>query len=593
MRLLEQYSDDLTLKASRAEPIIGRDKEIEEIIGILCRKNKNNPALIGEPGVGKTAIIEALAQRIVADDVPPQLLNKRLLSVNMGNLVSGTKYRGEFEERMRDLLREVQSRDDIILFVDEMHTIVGAGAAEGAIDASNILKPVLGRGEIQLIGATTLAEYRKYIEADAALARRFRPVMVEEPSAEDTLAILKALKPGLERHHRLKIADEALTTAIQMSARYLPDLFLPDKAIDLIDEAAAHAVIASQKCKQNKRNSATVTDDDVAWAVSARTGIPVTRLTADERERLINLEYILASKVIGQTEAVKTVADAVRRGLSKICDERRPTACMLFTGPTGVGKTELCRVLAEEVYGSTSAMIRLDMSEYMEKHSVSQLIGAPPGYVGHERGGKLTEAIHRRPYSLVLLDEIEKAHPDVANILLQIMEEGELTDSMGRKVSFKNAIVVMTANIGSGSISKVGFFSDGKKAVVKDELHNYFKPELLGRLDKIVCFDPLTESAMNAIVQKYLTELSGRMADMGIKLEISETLPQYILSHCNIGNGARELRHQVQEMIESPLATYLLKCEKGPTNIKVAVLDNRLRLNDNCADSCAMPQLVP
>lgn len=507
----------------------------------------------------------------------------------MGNLVSGTKYRGEFEERMRDLLREIQARDDIIVFIDEMHTIVGAGAAEGAIDASNILKPALGRGEIQLIGATTLTEYRKYIEADAALARRFRPVMVEEPSIEETLAILKALKPGLERHHHLKITDEALTNAIRMSVRYLPDLFLPDKAIDLIDEAAAHAVIELQKYKRNQRNNATVTDNDVAWAVSARTGIPVTRLTADERERLINLEYILASKVIGQTEAVKTVADAVRRGMSKICDERRPTACMLFTGPTGVGKTELCRVLAEEVYGSPTAMIRLDMSEYMEKHSVSQLIGAPPGYVGHERGGKLTEAIYRRPYSLVLLDEIEKAHPDVANILLQIMEEGELTDSMGRKVSFRNAIIVMTANIGSGATSRVGFCSDGKKSVITDELRNYFKPELLGRLDKIVCFNPLSESAMNVIAQKYLTALSKRMDSRGIKLEFSEYLPQHILSHCNISNGARELRHQVQEMIEGPLATYLLKCKKDPAKVMITVQGNSLHFNDSCAD-CVVPQ---
>lgn len=579
------------MKASRCEPIIGRDKEIEELIGILCRKNKNNPALIGEPGVGKTAIVEALAQRIASDDVPPQLANKRLLSFNMGNLVSGTKYRGEFEERMRDLLREIQARDDIIVFIDEMHTIVGAGAAEGAIDASNILKPALGRGEIQLIGATTLTEYRKYIEADAALARRFRPVMVEEPSVEDALAILKALKHGLERHHRLEITDDALAEAIRMSVRYLPDLFLPDKAIDLIDEAASHAVLKAQKCSRTKRNNATVTDEDVAWAVSARTGIPVTRLTANERDRLLNLEFILGSKVIGQTEAVKTVADAVRRGMSKICDERRPTACMLFTGPTGVGKTELCKVLAEEVYGSSTAMIRLDMSEYMEKHSVSQLIGAPPGYVGHERGGKLTEAIHRRPYSLVLLDEIEKAHPDVANILLQIMEEGELTDSMGRKVSFRNAIIVMTANIGSGATSRVGFCSDGKKSVIMDELRNYFKPELLGRLDKVVCFNPLSESAMNVIVQKYLTALCERMDSMGIKLEFSECLPQHILSHCNISNGARELRHQVQEMIEGPLATYLLKCKKDPTKVMVTIQGNSLHFNDSCAD-CVVPQPV-
>ena len=486
-KLLEQFSEDLILKASTMEPVIGRDREIDMVIGILSRKNKNNPALVGEPGVGKTAIAEGLAQRMALGNVPPQLKDKRLVSLNMANLVAGTKYRGEFEERLRDVLAEIRRSGDVILFVDEMHTIVGAGAAEGAIDAANIFKPALGRGELQILGATTLTEYRKYIEKDPALDRRFRPVMVEQPSEAAAMAILKGLKPGLERHHKIRITDEAMQEALRLSVRYLPDLYLPDKAIDLLDEGASHARMdelrqgrggnvrvdleqelheavreskfekaAELRDKMQKlsartsdlRKTRAVTGSDIAWAVSARTGIPVGRLTENERKRILRLEEILGNQVMGQNEAVKAVAEAVRRGYSGIRDPRRPVACMMFTGPTGVGKTELCRALAEEVYGCREAMIRLDMTEYMEKHSVSRLIGAPPGYVGHEDGGKLTEAVRRRPYCLVLLDELEKAHPDVAGILLQIMEEGELTDSAGRKVSFKNAIVVMTSNVG-------------------------------------------------------------------------------------------------------------------------------------------------
>ena len=500
-KLLEQFSEDLVQKAVSMDPVIGRDREIDTVIGILCRKNKNNPALIGETGVGKTAIAEGLAQRMAVGNVPPQLKEKRLYSLNMASLVAGTKYRGEFEERLRDVLAEIRRSGDVILFVDEMHTIVGAGAAEGAIDAANILKPALGRGELQMVGATTREEYRKYIEKDAALERRFRPVNVEEPDNDTAVEILRALKPGLEQHHRLRITEEALKEAVRLSVRYLPDLYLPDKAIDLLDEGAARAKMEGvssargssarkeleeelreavrerrferaaelrslmERAPDGKRSRA-VTGADIALVVSARTGIPVGRLTAGERERLLNLEGLLSAHVMGQPKAVKTVAEAVRRGFSGIRDAGRPIACLLFAGPTGVGKTELCRALATEVYGSQNAMLRLDMTEYMEKHSVSRLIGAPPGYIGYDEGGKLTEAVRRRPYSLVLLDEIEKAHPEVLGLLLQIMEEGTLTDSTGRHVSFKNTIVVMTSNVGGGLRGEgLGFCGDGKKSI--------------------------------------------------------------------------------------------------------------------------------
>ena len=551
MRLLEQFSEDLIAKASTMEPVIGRDKEIDMVIGILCRKNKNNPALVGEPGVGKTAIAEGLAQRMAMGNVPPQLKEKRLVSLNMASLVAGTKYRGEFEERLRDVLSEIRRNGDVILFVDEMHTIVGAGAAEGAIDAANIFKPALGRGELQMLGATTREEYRKYIEKDAALERRFRPVAVEEPGEETALAILRALKPGLERHHHLRITDDALKESVRLSVRYLPDLYLPDKAIDLLDEGAARARMEEMQVSRGgaarkeleqelqgavrerkfekaaelrdkmqhlskpaeNRRSRSVTASDIAWVVSARTGIPVGRLTATERERLLNLEGLLSSKVVGQEKAVAAVAEAVRRGYSGIRDAGRPIACLLFTGPTGVGKTELCRALAEEVYGSKDAVIRLDMTEYMEKQSVSRLIGAPPGYVGYEEGGKLTEAVRRRPYCLVLLDELEKAHPEVLGILLQIMEEGELTDSTGRRVSFKNAIVVMTSNVG-GQIrgEGLGFCAGGREAEVEETLRQAFSPEFLGRIDQIIPFGQLGSGAMEAIAWKYLRQLQQRYA---------------------------------------------------------------------------------
>ena len=605
-KLLEQFSEDLVLKASTMDPVIGREQEINAVIGILSRKNKNNPALVGEPGVGKTAIAEGLAQRMAAGNVPPQLKNKRLFSLNMANLVAGTKYRGEFEERLRDVLAEIRRAGDVILFVDEMHTIVGAGAAEGAIDAANIFKPALGRGELQMLGATTLDEYKKFIEKDPALDRRFRPVMVEEPDESATLAILQGLKPGLERHHHIRISEEAIQEALRLSVRYLPDLYLPDKAIDLLDEGASHARMEElyagsgqrqeleeelqeairesryEKAAQlrdkmqnlsarvGSRHSKTVTPADIAWAVSARTGIPVGRLTANRRERLLQLEAILGKQVIGQEKAVSQVAACVRRGLSSIREEDRPAACLLLTGPTGVGKTELCRALARELYGSKDAMIRLDMTEFMEKHAVARLIGAPPGYVGYEEGGKLTEAVRRRPYCLVLLDELEKAHPDVTGILLQIMEEGVLTDSTGRRVSFRNAIVVMTSNLG-GDVrgDGLGFRPAGREDQCVEAVRRHFTPEFLGRLDAIVPFVPLTPETMTGIVQKYLNRLQRRAAAVDLQLTFPEELAENLGKQCRQQGGARQVRRLVQEQVEGPLAIYLLKCTKKPGKLKV------------------------
>jgi len=544
---------------------------------------------------------------MAAGTVPPQLKNKRLYSLNMASLVAGTKYRGEFEERLRDVLSEIRRTGDVILFVDEMHTIVGAGAAEGAIDAANIFKPALGRGELQMLGATTLDEYRKFIEKDPALDRRFRPVMVEEPDKEATLAILHGLKPGLERHHHIRISEEAIQEALKLSVRYLPDLFLPDKAIDLLDEGASHARMeelytgninqrkeleeelqeAIRESRYEKaallrdkmqrlatrgtesRRSKTVTAADVAWAVSARTGIPVGRLTANRRERLLHLESILEKQVIGQQKAVYQVAECVRRGLSGIREENRPAASILLMGPTGVGKTELCRALAKELYGSKDAMIRLDMTEFMEKHAVARLIGAPPGYVGYEEGGKLTEAVRRRPYCLVLLDELEKAHPDVTGILLQIMEEGVLTDSTGRRVSFCNALVIMTSNLGGNLKGDgLGFQPTGREEQTREALHQHFTPEFLGRLDAIVPFAPLTQEALEGIAQKYLTQLQDRVSGMGIQLSLPEELSKELGAKGKQQGGARNIRHLVQEQVEGPLAVFLLKCAKKPNKIQ-------------------------
>ncbi len=605
-KLLEQFSEDLIQKAGTMDPVIGREKEIEMVVGILSRKNKNNPALIGEPGVGKTAIAEGLAQRMASGNVPPQLKDKRLISLNMANLVAGTKYRGEFEERLRDVLAEIRRSGDVILFVDEMHTIVGAGAAEGAIDAANIFKPALGRGELQMLGATTLTEYRKFIEKDPALDRRFRPVMVDEPTAEATLEILRGLKPGLERHHGMRISEEAMKESVRLSQRYLPDMYLPDKAIDLLDEGASHARMEQMRIGKGARQDLEqelseavresrfekaaelrdkmqrmvrknadpkrphmVTAEDIAWAVSGRTGIPVGKLTSDERTRLLMLEQILQQRVVGQEAAVHAVAQTVRRGLCGIRDETRPIASMLFTGPTGVGKTEMCRALAEELYGSKDAMIRLDMTEYMEKQSVSRLIGAPPGYVGYEEGGKLTEMVRRRPYCLVLLDELEKAHPDVSGILLQIMEEGVLTDSTGRRVSFKNAIVVMTSNVG-GELrgDGLGFRPAGREGETENALRHAFTPEFLGRLDKIVCFAPLTGEAMKDIVEKYLRQLQERSAAMGMQLQLPDSLAEQLAQQMSAKDGARQLRRLVQEQVEGPLSVFLLQNGKKHNKVR-------------------------
>ena len=619
-KLLEQFGEDLVLKAGTMEPVVSRDREIDMVIGILCRKNKNNPALVGEPGVGKTAIAEGLAQRMAVGNVPPQLKEKRLISLNMANLVAGTKYRGEFEERLRDVLNEIRRSGDVILFVDEMHTIVGAGAAEGAIDAANIFKPALGRGELQLLGATTMDEYRRYIEKDPALERRFRPVKVEEPSQEAVMTILRGLKPGLERHHRLRISEEALTEAVRLSVRYLPDLYLPDKAIDLLDEAAAHVRMeetvssrsgAARKMLEQelheavkesrfekaaelrdkmqkmapqpgeKRRSRTVSGNDIAWAVAQRTGIPVGKLTASERQRLLKLEESLSQRVVGQEKAVSAVAEAMRRGYSGIRDENRPIACMLFTGPTGVGKTELCRVLSEEMFGSKDAMIRLDMSEYMEKHAVARLIGAPPGYVGYEEGGKLTEVVRRRPYCLVLLDELEKAHPDIAGILLQIMEEGCLTDSRGKRVSFKNAIVVMTSNVGSEVRGDgLGFRPTGRYSEMDGALRQAFTPEFLGRLDRVVHFDALQDDAMEAIAGKYLSLLQNRTAAQGIQLQLPEELAQHLGKIGKGKGGARQLRRIVQEQVEGPLAAFLLSCSRRPGVIQARLVGEQVCFQD-------------
>ncbi len=609
-KLLEQFSEDLIQKAAGMEPVIGREREIDMVVSILCRKQKNNPALIGEPGVGKTAIAEGLAQRMAAGAVPPQLKNKRLYSLNMASLVAGTNYRGEFEERLRDVLAEIQRQGDVILFVDEMHTIVGAGAAEGAIDAANILKPALGRGEIQMMGATTLEEYRKCIEKDPALERRFRPVTVNEPSVEATMDILNALRPGLERHHGLHIQEEALKEAVRMSRRYLPDLYLPDKAIDLVDEAASHArlqelggirqewrlelerdlskAVRERKFEQaaalrdrmqqlasrsgDNRRARSVTGEDVAWAVSVRTGIPVGRLTADERERLLRLEDNLGNMVHGQEKAVKKAAAALRRGLSTLRDENRPVACMMLAGPTGVGKTELCRAIARELFGTQDAMIRLDMSEFMEKQAVSRLIGAPPGYVGYEEGGKLTEAVRRRPYCLVLLDELEKAHPDVTNVLLQIMEEGVLTDSGGRRVSFRNAVVMMTTNAGSEVTGDgLGFNPEGRADRTEASLRHTFTPELLGRLDEILVFRSLGRETLEAIAKKYLEQLQNRAKNQGMTLEFPPELAEYLAKLSGTKSGARQLRSLVQSRVEGPLAGFLLTKPKQPETVRATI----------------------
>ena len=631
---LDQYSRDLTAMAAdgKLDPVVGREKEIARLIQILSRRTKNNPCLVGEPGVGKTAIVEGLAQRIISGMVPDSVKNKRVVVLDLSGMVAGSKYRGEFEERIRNVINEVRSNQGILLFIDELHTIIGAGGAEGALDASNILKPSLSRGEIQLIGATTLEEYRKYIEKDAALERRFQPVTVEEPSEEETLEILKGLRPYYEQHHGVAIEDSALEAAVKMSVRYINDRFLPDKAIDIIDEAASkvrlggyhvtpemdvlelklreiqndkekavkaadlsmakelqarqreiEAEIAGYKEKEerrNKRKKISVTESSVADIISDWTKIPVQRLTEGETRRLARLEKELHKRVIGQDEAVKSVAQAVKRGRVGLKDPNRPIGSFLFLGPTGVGKTELSKALAEAVFGSEQAMIRVDMSEYMEKHSVSKLIGSPPGYVGYDEGGQLSEKARRNPYSVLLFDEIEKAHPDVFNILLQVLDDGHITDAHGRKVDFKQTIIIMTSNAGAQSIiepKKLGFMSnqdekqdyDRMKSGVMEEVRRLFKPEFLNRIDEIMVFHPLNKSHIKKIVNIMLKKLEKRCREqLEIELKITESVREFLTeSGFDSKYGARPLRRAIQTKLEDPMANALLegRIKRGET----------------------------
>ncbi len=625
-KLLEQFGRDLTRMAAGGllDPVVGRDKEIRRVIQILSRRQKNNPALIGEPGVGKTAVAEGLARRMVAGDVPEELRKKRLLSLDLSSMVAGTKYRGEFEERVKNILSEVRRVGDVILFIDELHTIVGAGSAEGAIDAANIIKPALGRGEFQVIGATTTDEYRRYIEKDAALERRFQPVLVAEPDPETARAILVGLRDRYEAHHKLSITDEAIDAAVALSARYICDRRLPDKAIDLIDEAASRVRMERQaappdlraleekadRARQEKeeairsqdfekaamlrdaegdfrrelerhrtlwssgQNTGCVTAEDVAEVVSGWTGVPVTTLTEAESRRLLRLEEELHRRVVGQEEAVQAVARAVRRGRVGLKEPGRPTGCFLFLGPTGVGKTELCKALAHALFGSEEALLRFDMSEYMEKHTVSRLIGSPPGYVGHEEGGQLTEQVRRRPYSVVLFDEIEKAHADIWGILLQIMEDGVVTDAQGRKADFKNAVIVMTSNVGAARITakggRLGFAlserSPGEtrpqaelRQAVLEDLKQVFRPEFLNRLDETIVFTQLDRPQTAAIARRMLDGVAQRMAALGVELRFTDAAVEHLAAAgFDPDYGARPLRRAIRSQVEDPAAELLL-----------------------------------
>lgn len=622
---LDQFSRDLTELArdGKLDPVVGREAEIDRVIQILSRRSKNNPCLIGEPGVGKTAIVEGIAERIMGGMVPDTVLGKRVVSLDLSGIVAGSKYRGEFEERIKKVLAEVAKAGNVLLFIDEIHTIIGAGGAEGAIDASNILKPALARGEVQVIGATTIEEYRKYIEKDAALERRFQPVVVEEPTEEEAISILKGLRGQYESHHHVTITDEAVEAAVRLSARYINDRFLPDKAIDLMDETAAKVrlhvggdpreaaelrreIAESQetleqalsggdleaareaqtkrqeleekleklnaKAKQGgRRHHQTVGEDEIADVVSGWTKIPVKKLTEGEAARLKKLEATLHKRVIGQEEAVSAVAKAVRRGRVGLKDPKRPIGSFLFLGPTGVGKTEISKALAEAVFGQEQAMIRVDMSEYMEKHSVSKMIGSPPGYVGHEDGGQLSEKVRRNPYAVILFDEIEKAHPDVFNILLQVLDDGHITDSQGRKVDFKNTIIIMTSNAGAQAIvepKKLGFASgndekqnyERMKGSVMEEVRRIFKPEFLNRIDETIVFRALNKDDMKQIVGLMTKELAKRCeTQLGITLVVRDAAKQYIVDKAyDPKYGARPLRRKIQDEIEDPLAEKLL-----------------------------------
>ena len=630
---LADFSTDLneSAKQGKIDPVIGRDKEIARVIQILSRRTKNNPVLIGEPGVGKTAIAEGLAQRIVNGNVPEILRNKRIISLSISSLLAGAKYRGEFEERLKKAIDEVQKHEDMIIFIDEVHTLVGAGATEGAMDAANILKPALARGEFQVIGATTLDEYKKHIEKDAALERRFQPVLVGEPSEEDVLEILKGLRDRYEAFHKAKITDEALETAVSLSSRYITDRFLPDKAIDVVDEAASkvrmkvfstapdvkaletqladvkkekEAAVTAQEfekaaemrdeekriekeindkkkaAKENSDAKLVVTDEDIASVVAQWTGIPVSKIAQEESESLLHLEEELHKRVIGQDEAVVAVSKAVRRARAGLKDPKRPIGSFLFLGPTGVGKTELARALAVALFGDETAMIRLDMSEYMEKHTVSRLVGAPPGYVGYEEGGQLTDAVRRKPYSVILLDEVEKAHADFFNILLQVLDDGRLTDSQGRTVDFRNTVIIMTSNLGANALRKsspeLGFlaakksdiasgasnevnFKEAKKSVI-DAVKRHFRPEFLNRIDEMIVFHALTSNDLKQIVTILMDTVVKRLGDMGLSLEISPAAMDMLVKEgSDFAMGARPLKRAIQRLIEDPISDLILQ----------------------------------
>ena len=648
---LSDFATDLneSAKQGKIDPVIGRDTEIQRVIQILSRRTKNNPVLIGESGVGKTAIAEGLAQRIVTGNVPEILRNKRIISLSIGSMLAGAKYRGEFEERLKKAIDEVQQHDDMIIFIDEIHTLVGAGATEGAMDAANILKPALARGEFQVIGATTLDEYKKHIEKDAALERRFQPVQVGEPNEEDALEILKGLRDRYEAFHKAKITDEALTAAVSLSSRYITDRFLPDKAIDVVDEAASkvrmkvfsaapdvkaledrlntvkkekEAAVTSQDfekaaelrdeeqsllkeigdkksiAKEKSDQKLIVTEEDIAAVVAQWTGIPVAKIAEEESATLLHLEEELHKRVVGQDEAVTAVAKAVRRARAGLKDPKRPIGSFLFLGPTGVGKTELARALASSLFGDESAMIRLDMSEYMEKHTVSRLVGAPPGYVGYEEGGQLTDAIRRKPYSVILLDEVEKAHADFFNILLQVLDDGRLTDSQGRTVDFRNTVIIMTSNLGAKALHKnspeLGFlapkksessinqsnsidFKEAKKSVM-DAVKRHFRPEFLNRIDEMIVFQPLTEEDLQQIVSILMSDVTKRLKERELQLEITAEAMQLLVKEgSDFTMGARPLKRAIQRLIEDPVSDLILKGDatEGKT-IKADVKDNEI-----------------
>ena len=648
---LSDFATDLneSAKQGKIDPVIGRDTEIQRVIQILSRRTKNNPVLIGEPGVGKTAIAEGLAQRIVTGNVPEILRNKRIISLSIGSMLAGAKYRGEFEERLKKAIDEVQQHDDMIIFIDEIHTLVGAGATEGAMDAANILKPALARGEFQVIGATTLDEYKKHIEKDAALERRFQPVQVGEPNEEDALEILKGLRDRYEAFHKAKITDEALTAAVSLSSRYITDRFLPDKAIDVVDEAASkvrmkvfsaapdvkaledrlntvkkekEAAVTSQDfekaaklrdeeqsllkeigdkksiAKEKSDQKLIVTEEDIAAVVAQWTGIPVAKIAEEESATLLHLEEELHKRVVGQDEAVTAVAKAVRRARAGLKDPKRPIGSFLFLGPTGVGKTELARALASSLFGDESAMIRLDMSEYMEKHTVSRLVGAPPGYVGYEEGGQLTDAVRRKPYSVILLDEVEKAHADFFNILLQVLDDGRLTDSQGRTVDFRNTVIIMTSNLGAKALHKnspeLGFlaakksdfnvdenkkieFKEAKKSVM-DAVKRHFRPEFLNRIDEMIVFHPLTGEDLKEIVTILMSDVTKRLGERDLQLEITPEAMKFLVKEgSDFTMGARPLKRAIQRLIEDPVSDLILKGDaKEGKIIKADAKDNDL-----------------